>query len=198
MCVCVRIYAKQFAPYFCCSSNFLQAISRSKKKEKKLPDVEAPVPVEEDESDCAICLEDFSGDATKINIGVLTSCGHYYHFECLWEWLRMQLSCPICRTKVRWSERYIRAVTYARFLEDTSQQTGISFVPRGDEDTLSVTSIDSLEYLGCFPYFANRITPAFHHASTDPQQQRQQEIQRILSVEGTLSNIASAEAYFLR
>ena len=183
----------------CCRTNILRTIStRAENKENKLPDIENPAPVAESAADCSICLEKFYGDAVKINIGVLTSCGHYFHFECLWEWLRMQLSCPICRNKIRWSERDIRAVTYARILEDTSQQAGISFVPRGEEDTHSVTSVESLEYSGCFPRLTNRVLPAVHQTRTEQQDhQRQHRIQRILSVQETLSNVALAQVYFI-
>ena len=174
-------------------SNICRVINtRSAKKENKFTDVANPVAIGDDVTNCIICLEKFSGDATKINIGVLTSCGHYYHFDCLWEWLRKHLSCPICRNNVRWSERDIRAVIYARLLEDDPQQTGVSFVPRGEEDTLSVTSTDSLEYSGCFPRLTNLVIPTVQQALVDHL-----EYQSLPAVQETRSFVTLAEMYFI-
>lgn len=42
---------------------------------------------------CSICLDDYS----KGNrVGVL-SCGHNYHKDCIYQWLGMNKSCPLCR-----------------------------------------------------------------------------------------------------
>ena len=173
----------------CCRTNILRTISTSSEnKENKLPDIENPAPGREDTAHCAICLEKFYGDAAKIEIGVLTSCGHYYHFECLWEWLRMQLSCPICRSKVQWSERHIRAVIYARFLEDASQQAGISFVSGREVNVLSVTPMRRLEHSHFLKHFSNRVMPAVYQTQNEKQEQRVHGLQRIPSVQETLLN----------
>ncbi|KAL3521237.1 hypothetical protein ACH5RR_019386 [Cinchona calisaya] len=44
--------------------------------------------------ECAICLAIFQ-DGEKVK--VLPNCHHFYHSECVDEWLRTQSSCPICR-----------------------------------------------------------------------------------------------------
>ena len=150
------------------------------------------MPHGEDVAECMICLEAFSGDTTKINIGVLISCGHYYHFECLWEWLRMRLSCPICRSKVKWSERKIRAVTYARYLADASNKTEISVVSNEDQNTNSVISVEGPEHSACTPYFISGVVQTLPEPQTEQKQHRLHRMQRTLSMQEALSNAALA------
>ncbi|KAL3523996.1 hypothetical protein ACH5RR_016830 [Cinchona calisaya] len=50
------------------------------------------------EAECAICLGIFQeGEKVK----VLPDCRHFYHSECVDEWLRTQSSCPLCRASLR-------------------------------------------------------------------------------------------------
>ncbi len=45
-------------------------------------------------SDCPICLEYIqSTDITYTN-----GCDHGFHLGCLWQWLQVNNSCPLCRT----------------------------------------------------------------------------------------------------
>ncbi|GLT34724.1 hypothetical protein SLA2020_092240 [Shorea laevis] len=48
-------------------------------------------------TECAICLEEFSGDD---ECRVLPICKHMYHMRCIDRWLMDELTCPICRTNV--------------------------------------------------------------------------------------------------
>ncbi|GKV10699.1 hypothetical protein SLEP1_g22028 [Rubroshorea leprosula] len=48
-------------------------------------------------TECAICLEEFSGDD---ECRVLPICKHIYHMGCIDRWLMDELTCPICRTNV--------------------------------------------------------------------------------------------------
>ena len=43
---------------------------------------------------CAICLENFEDE-----VGLL-SCNHYYHVNCITEWLETHETCPYCNTVV--------------------------------------------------------------------------------------------------
>lgn len=43
--------------------------------------------------ECSICMEHIEEDA---NISK-TSCGHPFHFECLYRWHRTNTTCPLCR-----------------------------------------------------------------------------------------------------
>ena len=45
---------------------------------------------------CPICLESFNQDES---VSVL-SCDHLYHPACIYEWLRKNLCCPVCRNPV--------------------------------------------------------------------------------------------------
>lgn len=44
---------------------------------------------------CCICL-----DSIGFSSNLTTSCRHTYHTVCLQEWLKQQLTCPLCRTKI--------------------------------------------------------------------------------------------------
>lgn len=43
--------------------------------------------------ECCCCQEDFGPDLEIVR----TTCGHYYHKECLVEWLKLAKTCPLCR-----------------------------------------------------------------------------------------------------
>lgn len=41
---------------------------------------------------CPICLEN--------NVNCVTKCNHYFHFTCLFKWIKINKKCPICREKL--------------------------------------------------------------------------------------------------
>lgn len=43
---------------------------------------------------CSICLEEYVGKDTVRN---LIKCGHYFHAECIDQWLIKNTTCPVCR-----------------------------------------------------------------------------------------------------
>ncbi|KAK7268558.1 hypothetical protein RIF29_21259 [Crotalaria pallida] len=43
---------------------------------------------------CSICLADYK-DSEWLRL--LPDCGHFFHKECVDTWLRLNMSCPICR-----------------------------------------------------------------------------------------------------
>merc|ERR1719146_603485 len=43
--------------------------------------------------ECCCCCENFNAERTIVR----TPCEHYYHLECLGEWLKLAKTCPICR-----------------------------------------------------------------------------------------------------
>ncbi|CAN6870560.1 unnamed protein product [Brassica oleracea] len=51
--------------------------------------------VGKNETQCSICIDDLS--KTRENIIELPQCLHVFHQDCLFEWLRRQNSCPLCR-----------------------------------------------------------------------------------------------------
>ncbi|KAK4789357.1 hypothetical protein SAY86_020676 [Trapa natans] len=65
--------------------------------------------VENNES-CTICMEEYESDQEILKIG----CSHYFHKECIYKWLRMNESCPLCRCEVT-SEIFI---TYPPVIRD--------------------------------------------------------------------------------
>ncbi|XP_010533312.1 PREDICTED: E3 ubiquitin-protein ligase ATL41-like [Tarenaya hassleriana] len=47
---------------------------------------------------CSICLQDFLGSSGK-NLTHMP-CSHVFHSDCVFEWLRKQNSCPLCRREI--------------------------------------------------------------------------------------------------
>lgn len=55
---------------------------------------------------CSICTDNLTEFQEKISIYdeneiVSTSCGHLFHSNCLFSWLRRQKNCPECRTTIK-------------------------------------------------------------------------------------------------
>ncbi|KAK2974240.1 hypothetical protein RJ640_016726, partial [Escallonia rubra] len=46
---------------------------------------------------CAVCLHDVAGGETHRK---LPKCGHCFHADCIDDWLRSKLTCPLCRSQV--------------------------------------------------------------------------------------------------
>ncbi|GFS32367.1 RING/U-box superfamily protein [Actinidia rufa] len=60
---------------------------------KHLDDLFSPFATEM-ERKCSICQEDYEGDD---EMGKL-ECGHFYHIDCIKQWLAQKNICPICKT----------------------------------------------------------------------------------------------------
>ena len=45
-------------------------------------------------SECSICLQKSNKPKCK------TSCGHIFHISCLKEWLKTNVTCPLCRKTI--------------------------------------------------------------------------------------------------
>jgi hypothetical protein len=43
------------------------------------------------DQNCTICLTEL------LNCRQLSTCGHYFHYRCLFQWLQTKMECPICR-----------------------------------------------------------------------------------------------------
>nr|KYP60700.1 RING-H2 finger protein ATL2I [Cajanus cajan] len=48
-------------------------------------------------SSCSICLMDYK---ECDSLRVLPGCGHFFHVKCVDPWLRINLTCPVCRNKI--------------------------------------------------------------------------------------------------
>ena len=56
----------------------------------------APPPRADDDANCTVCLEPM---APGQNVALLP-CMHKLHHACIAPWLRISLTCPICKTKI--------------------------------------------------------------------------------------------------
>ncbi|GJT30786.1 zinc finger, RING/FYVE/PHD-type containing protein [Tanacetum coccineum] len=43
---------------------------------------------------CAICLSDYK---PKDAVRTIPECNHYFHADCIDEWLKLNVTCPVCR-----------------------------------------------------------------------------------------------------
>ena len=212
------------ATYLCIYRSILRR-SKCENKENKISDVESVSSLPTCSIlACAICLEDYSeavcskhvtgshvGVLVKSphHVGVLVKCGHFFHFECLWQWLRTQLTCPVCRNDVTWSERDIKAALYSRLISDACANGDLSFLPKKiDEDSISVTSVESIQANGCFRLLSNRIVPHVHGHGNPTRVQSASRHSRLLhfgrprahrtiSAQETISSVGHAQVYFL-
>ncbi|XP_062074560.1 RING-H2 finger protein ATL20-like [Humulus lupulus] len=50
--------------------------------------------IKSDYNSCSICLTEYQPNDT---VRTLPNCFHYFHSDCIDEWLRLNASCPICR-----------------------------------------------------------------------------------------------------
>ena len=49
-------------------------------------------------TNCVICMEEFDTDKEKKVCSM--PCGHFFHRQCLEQWLRNDASCPICKHRI--------------------------------------------------------------------------------------------------
>jgi hypothetical protein len=49
-----------------------------------------------DKQDCVICL----GSLKEGDVAVMLACAHLFHKQCIYEWLKTNNLCPICKYKV--------------------------------------------------------------------------------------------------
>ncbi|GKE51498.1 putative RING-H2 finger protein ATL21A [Tanacetum coccineum] len=47
-----------------------------------------------DHGTCAICLSDYK---PKDAVRTIPECNHYFHADCIDEWLKINVTCPVCR-----------------------------------------------------------------------------------------------------
>lgn len=73
-------------------------------------------------------------------IGLIKKCGHYFHFECIWEWLERKRDCPICRESCQLSETDLRGVSLSQALEISCVEVAIPGTSKAEFESQSNTS----------------------------------------------------------
>ncbi len=80
-------------------------------------------------TNCCICWEEYEDDVTDENeeaiLGVIKQCGHYFHFECIWDWLERKATCPLCRNNVALTADGIQAITYCDISSAAQQRRSV-------------------------------------------------------------------------
>ena len=80
------------------------------------------------DNSCTICLEALNNLEHSINssgesaLGLL-KCGHIFHFECIWRWLRAHFNCPVCRTRANMSLDDINVISMDAFEKAMASKT---------------------------------------------------------------------------
>lgn len=59
----------------------------------KIEDKKSSYEKDNENDNCSICLENFKKKDKIITL----DCGHYYHDECITNWLKKDETCPLCR-----------------------------------------------------------------------------------------------------
>ncbi|KAF8027809.1 hypothetical protein BT93_E0668 [Corymbia citriodora subsp. variegata] len=54
----------------------------------------------QDDHICAICLSEYE---PKETLRTIPKCGHYFHVQCIDQWLGLNASCPLCRDHKRYA-----------------------------------------------------------------------------------------------
>ncbi|KAK9065163.1 hypothetical protein SSX86_016546 [Deinandra increscens subsp. villosa] len=70
-----------------------------------------------DDSTCAICLSDYK---PKESLRTIPECNHYFHVDCIDEWLKLNTTCPVCRNSPESSSLIISRSAMSTTSIDTS------------------------------------------------------------------------------
>ena len=54
-------------------------------------------------------------------IGILPLCGHYFHYECIWEWIKNRESCCCCRKTTKLKPQHLMVSLYEFISNDKIQ-----------------------------------------------------------------------------
>jgi hypothetical protein len=70
-----------------------------KKKNKIFPIIFNKNNIKFNTNECSICISKF--DNNRINL----PCGHNFHSNCILNWFEKDMSCPICRLKIKFKKK---------------------------------------------------------------------------------------------
>ena len=73
-----------------------------------------------DIKECCICLEEDNHEYIK------TKCSHVYHKNCLSEWLKINTSCPICRSEMNTDIKYTMSIDDLEYYTYTTNSLFLS------------------------------------------------------------------------
>ena len=97
---------------------------------------------------CVICFDGYDPDKNKDHalVGVVKKCGHYFHFDCLWQWLESHDSCPLCRGSAGLSENDILGIPLQYVIDrDNSERVKASESENIDTDKSEPCTVAKIE-----------------------------------------------------
>ena len=68
--------------------------------------------------ECSICLEDIKKPMEQT--GMIKECFHLFHFQCLWDWLSLTETCPLCREIAKPNPTYMKSLPFGYIMSKDS------------------------------------------------------------------------------
>ncbi|KAH7672383.1 RNA polymerase archaeal subunit P/eukaryotic subunit RPABC4 protein [Dioscorea alata] len=108
-----------------------------------------PIVKVQESTSCSICLEDFVVDTEAKEM----PCKHFFHSECILQWLELHCSCPVCRFELPAEE---------------SQESGGSSNVNRPEGNADDGNASRSRFLVNVPWSFNELFPASQYYSENP------------------------------
>ena len=89
--------------------------------------------------ECSICLEDIKN--YKEHTGMIKTCFHLFHFECLWGWLSVTETCPLCREITKPNPAYLRSLPFGYIMTAENLKESVRCGTQGELILREVTRI---------------------------------------------------------
>ena len=70
-------------------------------------------------------------------IGILPLCGHYFHYGCIWEWLKKRESCCYCRKTTKLKPQNLMVSVYEFIINNKIQNIHKEYTTNQDFITSS-------------------------------------------------------------
>lgn len=88
--------------------------------------------------ECAICLNNISSECPDVLVKEL-SCGHRFHFGCIYKWSYINKTCPLCRQDIILHDENKKPDTHYGYIKDVNQ------VDERVNDCINVATLDDIK-----------------------------------------------------
>ena len=97
---------------------------------------------------CTICAEEYACSRDCSPCVKLSTCGHYFHYECIHSWMNGVAAnrnrCPECRTQICENRRPVRAIALGQPGQLLETNSELSDLARDDDDAMVPETQDTL------------------------------------------------------